>query len=103
MQNRGAPPVGEGSMNGAVSHNLLTTLAESAPKFAPRKGVLMREYHVLVTWPDGRRMKIGQFPRKPDATRWIQQKSADWLAHYLETNPVSLDESNLGHLGPTAR
>ena len=50
------------------------------PSFEPRKGVLIREYHVVVTWPDGRRLKVGQFPRKPDAVRWIKQKSAEWLA-----------------------
>ncbi len=87
-------------MNSPASRSLLTALAEGAPKFTPRKGVLMREYHVLVIWPDGRRMKIGEFPRKPDAARWIQQKSADWLARYLETNPVSLREPNPAHLGP---
>ena len=26
------------------------------PTFAPRKGVLLREYHVLVRWADGRRV-----------------------------------------------
>jgi hypothetical protein len=89
-------------MNGPVSQSQLTALQDAAPKFTPRKGVLMREYHVLVTWPDGRRMKIGEFPRKPDAARWIQQKSADWLARYLETNPASLDESDCAYLGPAA-
>ena len=50
------------------------------PVFLPRKGVLMREYHVLVRWPDGRRMKVGRFPCRPDAARWIAHKSVDWLA-----------------------
>ena len=57
------------------------TLNADAPVFTPRKGVLAREYHVLVVWQDGRREKVGQFPRKPDAARWIKQKSAEWLAH----------------------
>jgi len=57
--------------------------ASESPIFLPRKGVLRREYHVLAVLPDGRRIKIGQFPRKPDAARWIAHKSADWLAvHY---------------------
>ena len=56
------------------------TLDADAPVFTPRKGVLAREYHVLVVWQDGRRKKVGQFPRKPDAARWIKQKSAEWLA-----------------------
>jgi hypothetical protein len=51
-----------------------------SPTFVPRKGVLLREYHVVVKWADGRRMKVGRFLRKPDAARWIEQKSADWLA-----------------------
>ena len=89
-------------MNGSVSLSLLTAPAEDAPKFTPRKGVLMREYHVLVIWPDGRRMKIGQFPRKPDAARWIQKKSADWLAQYLETKPSAPIESSPTHHMPAA-
>jgi len=48
--------------------------------FLPRKGILVREYHVLVIMPDGRRLKVGEFPRRPDAARWIKEKSADWLA-----------------------
>lgn len=57
------------------------TRANGRPTFLPRKGVLMREYHVLVLMLDGRRLKVGEFPRKPDAVRWIKEKSADWLAH----------------------
>ena len=56
------------------------TYANVRPTFVPRKGVLVRVYHVLVIMPDGRRMKVGRFLRKPDAARWIEQKSADWLA-----------------------
>lgn len=52
---------------------------EDGPKFTPRKGVLSREYHVLVIWPDGHRLKVGRFPRKPDAARWIERKSSEWL------------------------
>jgi hypothetical protein len=58
------------------------TFNADAPVFAPRKGVLVREYHVLVIWPDGRRDKVGQFPRKPDAARWIKNNSVEWLAQY---------------------
>ena len=87
----GAPAASNDVMDRPISHSILTTLQDAAPKFLPRKGVLMREYHVLVTWPDGRRLKIGQFPRKPDAVRWIQQKSADWLAQYLETKLTPSD------------
>lgn len=53
-----------------------STYQKDGPSFLPRKGVLVREYHVVVTWPDGRRLKVGKFPRKPDAVRWIEQKSA---------------------------
>ena len=56
------------------------TYANERPTFRPRKGILMREYHVLVIMPDGRRLKVGEFPGKPDAARWIKEKSADWLA-----------------------
>jgi hypothetical protein len=52
------------------------------PTFVPRKGVLVREYHVVVAWSDGRRLKTGRFIRKLDAKRWIEQKSADWLAAF---------------------
>jgi hypothetical protein len=52
------------------------------PKFVARKGVLLRVYHVLVIWPDGRREKVGCFGRRLGAARWIEEKSADWLAHY---------------------
>jgi len=54
--------------------------ARGTPKFKPRKGVLSREYYVLVEWPDGRRTKVGRFSRKPDAARWIARNSSDWLA-----------------------
>lgn len=53
-----------------------------APTFVPRKGVLLREYHVIVAWSDGRRLKTGRFLRKLDAMRWIEQKSAGWLAEF---------------------
>ena len=56
------------------------THADERPTFLPRKGILVREYHVLVIMPDGRRLKVGEFPRRPDAARWIKEKSADWLA-----------------------
>ena len=58
----------------------MSAYRDGEPTFAARKDVLLREYHVLVTWPDGRRDKIGKFARKPDAARWIRQKSAEWLA-----------------------
>lgn len=53
------------------------------PTFLARKGVMMREYHVVALWPDGRREKIGRFVRRPDAARWIAQKSAEWLTQYF--------------------
>jgi hypothetical protein len=59
------------------------TAAASAPTFLARKGVMMRHYHVVALWPDGRREKIGRFVRRPDAARWIKQKSAEWLAQYF--------------------
>jgi hypothetical protein len=43
---------------------------------------MMREYHVLVVWPDGRREKVGRFGRRLSAARWIEEKAADWLAQY---------------------
>jgi len=52
------------------------------PTFAPRKGVLLREYHVLVRWADGRRVKVGRFSGKPDAQCWIKQKSTEWLTEF---------------------
>jgi hypothetical protein len=55
------------------------THANGRPTFLPRKGVLVREYHVLVIMPDGRRLKVGKFPRKPDAARWIKENSANWI------------------------
>jgi hypothetical protein len=53
---------------------------DDLPTFVPRKGVLLREYYVFVVWASGRRMKVGRFLRRPDAWRWIEQKSAEWLA-----------------------
>ncbi len=61
---------------------------DSTPSFAPRKGVLLQEYHVLVVWPDGRRLKVGRFPRRCDAARWITQKSALWLDHFKADGPA---------------
>lgn len=52
------------------------------PRFAARKSIMMREYHVLVVWPDGRREKVGRFGRRLSAARWIEEKAADWLAQY---------------------
>jgi hypothetical protein len=54
--------------------------SERVPKFLPRKGVLSREYHVLVIWPDGRRTKVGRFFQRTDAAQWIARKSKEWLA-----------------------
>ena len=60
-------------------------------KFAARKGVLLREYHVLVVWSDGRREKVGRFLHKLDAVRWIAQESAEWL-----TQSDAAESSNWG-------
>ena len=58
-----------------------------APLFLARKGVLSRDYHVLVIWPDGRRTKVGRFLQRTDAAQWIAQTSKEWLAqHSLMTN-----------------
>lgn len=72
--------VGARKMDGSTPGSDPSVRDACAPTFAPRKGVLSREYHVLVVWPDGRRMKVGQFLRKPDAARWIERKSSEWLA-----------------------
>jgi hypothetical protein len=61
------------------------------PAFLARKGVLSREYHVLVVWPDGRRTKVGRFFRRMDAAHWIAQKSRAWLSQNLMTPNLSLD------------
>ena len=61
------------------------------PRFAARKGVLLREYHVLVVWSDGRREKVGRFLHKLDAVRWIAQESAEWL-----TQSDAAESSNWG-------
>lgn len=61
------------------------------PTFSTRKGVLVREYHVVVAWPDGRREKFGRFPRKPDAVRWIKQKSGAWLEEQKHARESHLD------------
>ncbi len=76
------PP--EKLMSESVSMTQPTPATCELPTFLPRKGVLRREYHVLAVLPDGRRIKIGQFPRKPDAARWIAHKSADWLAQHYD-------------------
>src|SRR5580692_7895322 len=55
-----------------------------APLFLPRKGVLSREYHVLVIWPDGRRTKVGRFFQRTDAAQWVAQTSKEWLAQHPE-------------------
>ena len=53
------------------------------PRILARKGVMLREYHVMALWPDGRREKIGRFLCRTDAASWIVQKSAEWLAQYF--------------------
>jgi hypothetical protein len=60
-----------------------TASDDGAPTFLARKGIMLREYHVVALWPDGRREKIGRFPRRPDAARWIAQKSTEWLAEHF--------------------
>jgi hypothetical protein len=59
-----------------------TRYGSDRPRFAARKSIMLREYHVLVVWPDGRREKVGRFGRRLSAARWIEEKSADWLAQY---------------------
>jgi hypothetical protein len=61
----------------SVSDYGISAPSGAAPTFVPRKGFLMREYCVLARWPNGRREKIGSFPRKVDAVRWIRQKSGE--------------------------
>jgi hypothetical protein len=58
------------------------TSSGRAPLFLPRKGVLSRDYYVLVIWPDGRRTKIGRFFQRTDAAQWIAHTSKEWLAQH---------------------
>lgn len=36
--------------------------------------------HVLVTWPDGRTIRVGDFKTNGEAQLWIDGKAQDWLA-----------------------
>ena len=69
-------------MPDSLGENRETRYDSDEPKFAARKSIMMREYHVLVIWPDGRREKIGRFGRRLSAARWIEEKSADWLERF---------------------
>lgn len=62
------------------------------PTFAARKGIMLREYHVLVVWSDGRREKVGRFLQRLDAVRWIEQKSAEWLAHFHAAQSLNCND-----------
>lgn len=37
-------------------------------------------WHIVVTWPDGRRELVEDFDSKDDAQTWIERKATDWLA-----------------------
>jgi len=72
-------------------HGATRAASARIPKFLPRKGVLSREYHVLVVWPDGRRTKTGRFFQRTDAAQWIAQKSQEWLAQHFTAANSSLN------------
>ena len=78
-------------MQDALAESHDTAGDGEAPRFLARKGVMLREYHVMALWRDGRREKIGRFPCKTDAASWIVQKSAEWLAQYF----ARADDSDL--------
>lgn len=65
------------------------------PKFAARKSIMLREYHVLVIWPDGCREKIGRFGRRLSAARCIVENSADWLARRRPAESLDAERSLL--------
>ena len=69
-----------------------TAYNNERPTFAARKGIMLREYHVLVTWSDGRREKVGRFLHRLDAACWIEQKSAEWLAHFHAAQSLNCND-----------
>jgi hypothetical protein len=86
-------------MQDILPENPDTSDNSGVPTFLARKGVMMREYHVVALWPDGRREKIGRFVRRPDAARWIAQKSAEWLIQYFaraESSRIGINPADDG-------
>ena len=92
-------------MQDALAESHDTAGDGGAPRFLARKGVMLREYHVMALWRDGRREKIGRFPCKTDAASWIVQKSAEWLAQYFargEDPDIAVRPADNGALPSTA-
>ena len=61
----------------------------SEPTFTVQKKLISKAYYVMARWPDGRKVKVGRFPNKTDAERWVQYKSKSWLQEKLAQKPAA--------------
>jgi hypothetical protein len=53
------------------------------PTFFVRKKLLSKLHYVVAQWSDGSKIKVGRFPTKPEAERWIHYKSRHWLKDWM--------------------
>jgi hypothetical protein len=59
--------------------------AQADVKFKPVEWKILPEWYVLVTFPDGKELRIsGAFKTDAEAQNWIAASSAKWLKEHRE-------------------
>ena len=53
--------------------------------FEPRSTGSGTHCYVLVTWPNGRTVHLGDFKSETDANTWIDRSSKTWLTTFPES------------------
>ena len=52
------------------------------PTFVQRELKVGAGWYVVATWPNGRTQHIGGFVNELDASEWIKNESAAWVAEH---------------------
>ena len=56
------------------------------PNFLVQKKLISKVHYVVAQWADGSKVKVGRFPTKAAAERWVHYKSRHWLKDWLARN-----------------
>lgn len=53
---------------------------DDQPSIYARKSILPNDWYVMISWPDGRQDRVNGFISSGEATEWIAEESAKWMA-----------------------
>lgn len=69
-----------------MGRNIFLDSATAAPDEAPvlsvrRHFFFRRGYHVVATWPNGKRKQLAHFQQRECADYWLEVEGPHWLRH----------------------